>query len=43
MIAQLKVNTHGENSLELPLLPQGLYFIQIYNTDYSETLKWICE
>jgi hypothetical protein len=34
---------NGENILELPNLPKGLYIIQIQSNTNSLTLKWICE
>ncbi len=43
VVTEMNVISSGENSLELPNLPNGLYFINIHNSDFSQTLKWISE
>lgn len=37
------VQANMENSLELPELPNGLYFIEIRNNNKAKNLTWICE
>lgn len=43
IVTEINVVSTGENSLELPNLPNGLYFIKIQNSDISQSLKWISE
>lgn len=43
VINQLEIHSQGENSLDLPNLTNGLYFIEIRNSEFLQSIKWICE
>lgn len=37
------IHANGENTVELPNLPNGLYFIEIQNFENSQFIKWLSE
>lgn len=43
IVFKTQVHANGENAVELPNLPNGLYFVKIQNLDNSQSIKWLSE